>query len=194
VTVPNPTNTDRPAAVYRLYDAEGTLLYIGSAYDPDDRWEEHQKKPWAAEVAKRVERWYPDRNAAYVAETAAIKSELPRHNITNNPAAPPRVIAGVNPLAQILDRQIREIESIEDDAEAALAATRLIDEYAPLPGWLRAKRQGCVRSIRATGKTWDQIGALLSMTPQRAQQIATGVSGAQRRKAEAARKSEAQDG
>jgi predicted GIY-YIG superfamily endonuclease len=185
VTVPNETIETRRAAVYRLYDAAGTLLYIGSAYDPGDRWDEHRKKPWAAAVAERTERWYPDRSAAYAAETAAIKSEMPRHNITNNPAAPPRESTGVSPLAQILDRQIREIEDIEDDAAAALAATRLMDEYAGLPSWLRAKRQECVHVIRATGKTWAEIGALLNMTPQRAQQIATGVNGATRRKASA---------
>lgn len=184
MTVPNETETARPAAVYRFYDAEGALLYIGSAYAPDVRWEEHRRKPWATEVAKRTECWYPNRTEAYVAETAAIKSELPRHNITNNPAAPPREAVGVNPIAHILDRQIREIESVEDDAEAALAATRLIEEYASLPGWLRAKRQECVHSIRTTGKTWAQIGALLSMTPQRVQQISVGISGAQRRKKE----------
>lgn len=184
MTVPNETDTARPAAVYRFYDTEGALLYIGSGYDPNVRWDEHRKKPWAAEVAKRTECWYPTRAAAYVAETAAIKSELPRHNITNNPAAPPREIVGVNPIAEIFNRQMQEIESIEDDAEAALAATRLINEYAIFPGWLRTKRQKCVHSIRATGKTWAQIGGLLSMsmTPQRVQQIAVGISGAQRRK------------
>lgn len=186
MTVPN----ERPAAVYRLYAADGTLLYIGSAYAPDARWDEHRKKPWAAKVARRSEAWFPDRAAAYAAETAAIKSELPRHNITNNPAAPPRGPLGPNPLAAFLDRRIQEVERIGDDAEAALAATQLLNECASLPSWLRAKRQECVRSIRATGKTWAQIGALLNMTPQRVQQIAAGVSGAQRRKDEAKKKAE----
>jgi hypothetical protein len=171
--------------VYRLYGADGTLLYIGSAYDPDERWEHHRKKPWAVQVAQREERWYANRGAAYAAETAAIRSELPRYNVTNNPAAPRRERTGLNPIAHIFEHQVREIEGIKDDAEAALAASRALDENAFLSELLRAKRQECVRAIRSSGKTWAEIGTLLDMTPQRAQQIMTGVNGAQRRKASA---------
>jgi predicted GIY-YIG superfamily endonuclease len=87
VTVPNETRpTARKAAVYRLYAADGTLLYIGSSYDPDARCEVHQRKPWWPQVARRTEEWHPNRGRAYWEETAAINTEAPKHNHMGTPA------------------------------------------------------------------------------------------------------------
>lgn len=69
-----------PAAVYRLWDAEGNLLYIGSAYDPEHRCKEHRKKPWWPEVASRTEQWFSARGTAYAEEMKAIRTERPKHN------------------------------------------------------------------------------------------------------------------
>lgn len=69
-----------PAFVYRLWDAEGNLLYIGSAYDPDHRCKEHRKKPWWAEVASRTDELHPARGTAYVEEMKAIAAESPKYN------------------------------------------------------------------------------------------------------------------
>ncbi|MFE5514481.1 hypothetical protein ACFQ9J_28500 [Streptomyces sp. NPDC056529] len=74
-----------PAAVYRLWDAEGNLLYIGSAYEPDVRYREHQKKPWWPEVAQRTEEWHPNRGRAYVEEMKAIASEPSKYNEMGTP-------------------------------------------------------------------------------------------------------------
>lgn len=181
LTVLNPIGIERPAAVYRFYDEAGTLLYVGSAYDPDERWKEHRKKPWARDVARRDDLWYANRDAAYAAETAAIRDELPKHNITNNPAAVVPVRSG-SPVRSVFEKAIEEIESMDGDAEAAVAASRLLDSWASLPTQLRALRKTRVGKLRSTGQTWEQIGSALGMTPQRAQQIAVGISGAQRRK------------
>lgn len=75
----------RPAAVYRLYDAGGTLLYVGSAYDPEHRCKSHHKKPWWPQVARRVDEWHKGRDGAFAAEARAIAAELPRRNITGTP-------------------------------------------------------------------------------------------------------------
>lgn len=72
--------TGRRAAVYRLYDAEGTLLYIGSAYDPAVRCKAHREKPWWPQVARRAEEWFEHRNSAFTAEAAAIRREAPMFN------------------------------------------------------------------------------------------------------------------
>jgi hypothetical protein len=70
-----------PAAVYRPWDAEGGLLYIGSAYDPEERCKGHRDKPWWPEVTRRTEEWKDSRGAAYTAELEAIALERPRHNV-----------------------------------------------------------------------------------------------------------------
>lgn len=86
MTIPNETDkATRRAAVYRLYDAEGKLLYIGSAYDPAHRSLDHSKTSWWPRVARREDEWHESRAAAYIAETAAIWSEGPEANVKSTP-------------------------------------------------------------------------------------------------------------
>ncbi|MGY5033279.1 GIY-YIG nuclease family protein [Streptomyces sp. 900116325] len=49
------TQPSRRAAVYRLYDAADALLYVGSAYDPEERCKAHHDKPWWPKVTRRAE-------------------------------------------------------------------------------------------------------------------------------------------
>lgn len=75
------------AAVYRLFDADGTLLYVGVANDPPMRLESHSRiKKWWAQVKRHELEWHSDRAAALRAEAAAIHDENPLYNI----ALPPR--------------------------------------------------------------------------------------------------------
>lgn len=77
---------------------------------------------------------------------------------------------------------IRAIEAIEDDVECAKAVAETLDEWPQYQKWLREVRQKRVQALRAQGKTWPQIGALLGVSAQRAQAIAAGLSGSIRRK------------
>lgn len=75
------TQDERPCAVYRCYALDGSLDYIGSAFDPEQRLREHgASAEWARSVARRVDEWYPTEGQARTAELAAIKAERPRHN------------------------------------------------------------------------------------------------------------------
>lgn len=68
-------------ALYRVYDAEGTLLYIGISQNPDVRFGQHsQTKDWWGEVTDRKVEWLPTRAEAAVAEKAAIQAENPHWN------------------------------------------------------------------------------------------------------------------
>ncbi|MGW7330449.1 GntR family transcriptional regulator [Streptomyces sp. NPDC054840] len=73
-----------PTALYRLYDADDQLLYVGIAKDPTARWESHARSPrssrWWSLVERRSVEWYASREEADVAETGAIKAERPLHN------------------------------------------------------------------------------------------------------------------
>lgn len=80
-------------ALYRLLAANGRLLYVGIATNPDSRWSGHStNQPWWADVADRKVEWFPNRPAAAAAEVTAIKTERPLHNIqhavTDKPAIP----------------------------------------------------------------------------------------------------------
>lgn len=78
-------------SLYRLYNSEEELLYVGISNDPNHRWHRHVgDKPWASEVAMRVFEWLPSRAEAEAAEVKAIRREKPKYNIlhTAEPKAP----------------------------------------------------------------------------------------------------------
>lgn len=71
--------------VYRLYDADSRLLYIGSAKCRLSRFQGHRNtSPWWPEVARKELTDQPDIETARRAEAAAIKAERPVHNKRHN--------------------------------------------------------------------------------------------------------------
>ncbi|MEU0950472.1 hypothetical protein ABZ379_48815 [Streptomyces canus] len=75
----------RPAAVYRLWAEDGTLLYIGSSYAPEERAKAHSRASWGHLVVRRADEWHPTRRDAYEAEARAIEAEEPTHNLVSTP-------------------------------------------------------------------------------------------------------------
>ena len=72
-------------ALYRLYDIDDRLLYIGIAVDPETRMRVHSReKTWWPLVAQRSIEWFTDRPAAEVAERVAIVAEKPVHNVSHS--------------------------------------------------------------------------------------------------------------
>lgn len=68
-------------ALYRHFDAAGTLLYVGITAKMKARQAAHAKgAPWAAEIAKITHEWLPTREEALAAEAMAIRDEAPRFN------------------------------------------------------------------------------------------------------------------
>lgn len=67
--------------VYRLYAADGTLLYVGSTGNVLERLGSHAAdKLWASQVVSvRVEA-FAQRSAALAAERQAVRREKPHHN------------------------------------------------------------------------------------------------------------------
>lgn len=73
-------------ALYRAYDSVGGLLYVGISNHFGRRWEQHAKvQPWWPKVHRQTVEWHPDRDAAHVAEVAAIEAEHPRFNVMHAP-------------------------------------------------------------------------------------------------------------
>lgn len=72
---------DEPTALYRLYDANDVLLYLGITWNPDARMELHVlDKHWIHLVARRTVEWYPTRPTALAAEATATAIEKPLHD------------------------------------------------------------------------------------------------------------------
>lgn len=68
-------------ALYRLYDSESVLLYVGISHDPDERLKQHAgDKPWWHHVARRQIVWLDSREEALKAEAEAMVEERPLYN------------------------------------------------------------------------------------------------------------------
>ena len=71
--------------LYRLFDIDDVLLYVGIAGNPGRRFEEHSKtKPWWSLVDHVDLEHYDTRWEAAAAERHAIETEAPLHNIVYN--------------------------------------------------------------------------------------------------------------
>lgn len=72
---------DRETAVYRLFNATKSLLYVGISWDPDTRMKDHEaKKAWWSDVEHMAIAWYRNRSSAMRREAWAIATEVPLHN------------------------------------------------------------------------------------------------------------------
>lgn len=85
---------DERTALYRFYDGDGALLYVGITYDLDQRWASHRNSsPWWERAVSNSVEWYDNRRAALDAELEAIRTERPLHNLAGSPWAPgPRAL------------------------------------------------------------------------------------------------------
>lgn len=76
-----PSDT-RATSVYRLFDAEGNLLYVGITNRGHHRLNQHAAdKDWWQDVASATIEHHLNRQAAMAAETKAIREENPRYNL-----------------------------------------------------------------------------------------------------------------
>lgn len=164
----------RKAAVYRLYDAEGALLYVGSAYSPEQRSKKHRDKDWWPRVARRTDEWYPSREAAYVAETEAIEEARPQGNKISGPGAvamPAPKSGAATPLFALaeIDAYLDQLKA-EPPAIRFRKLTELMEaaEVAILDG-----RRAILREMRAGGMTFREIGQAAGLSFGRVRQILT---------------------
>lgn len=165
-------NEQRRAAVYRLWDADGNLLYIGSAYDPAKRSRKHRGKDWWPQVARRTDDWHPSREAAYVAETAAIAAARPLGNRISGPGAvaapapkPPRATP-LFVLAEI-DAYFDEVRT-EPPAVRFRKLTALMEAVEAVAA---IRRKAIFEEMRADGMTYRQIGDAVGLSFARVRQI-----------------------
>lgn len=80
-------------ALYRLYNKDDVLLYVGISLDPARRWKKHKanrsRSHWTGLVTRETVEWFETWAKAEAAEEQAIKTERPIHNGTHNhPLAP----------------------------------------------------------------------------------------------------------
>jgi predicted GIY-YIG superfamily endonuclease len=118
--------------VYRLYDADDNLLYVGLSDVPEKRTKTHKhRRDFSAPPVRTTLTEYASREEAAAAERAAIESELPLHNITYKPGGrPPRSYPGG--LVMSLS-DVAEHLGIKSESVRALMRRRKIKPVAGYP-------------------------------------------------------------
>lgn len=77
--------TPERTALYRLYDADDRLLYVGITSNPRVRWWTHARdKSWWGEVVRKEVEWFERRKSAEHVEKAEIEGGGPAYNRTFN--------------------------------------------------------------------------------------------------------------
>ena len=118
-----------PTDLYRLYDTNGVLLYVGISNRWPSRMKQHTKdKQWFNSVGKVEISHYCTRREAEAAEKAAIKSERPIHNVLHNKKEATKPVQDVyEMMTQLLKdhslltiRQYRDIARQSDRRPVAL--------------------------------------------------------------------------
>lgn len=73
---------DNRTYVYRIFDTDGQLIYVGATANPESRILAHKHTSWWYPQLGRIKiKVYPTRTAATDAEKAAIRTEFPRWNV-----------------------------------------------------------------------------------------------------------------
>jgi predicted GIY-YIG superfamily endonuclease len=123
--------TPERTSLYRLFDHDDQLLYVGITCNPDDRWRRHAgDKAWWPTVVRKALEWHVDRETALLAECHAITTEHPRWNIAQpNPADPLRSAGGAKSPGRPKIGQ-KPIVSFRPDAELLAE----FDQYAAAEG------------------------------------------------------------
>lgn len=121
-----PPLNNRPHVLYRMFDTEDQLLYVGITADAPDRFHGHrQDKDWWREIAAIRLEHLANRTAALQAERDAIRTERPKYNITHGQPRPrlllpPEMEAVLRGLEQRAEERRRALDGEEDDIAAAL--------------------------------------------------------------------------
>ena len=154
---------NRPHALYRFFDKDDRLLYVGISLDPGARWKTHaREKEWWSDVARVSIEEHPTRKSVLDAESAAIRSECPLRNIAGNPSPVER------------QRQSPRLEPIDPEADELLASIRT---HVDRRRQALERRDQAIARARSNGQTWRAIAAAADMTELGCRKIVERVEG-----------------
>lgn len=123
--------------VYRYYDVDGELIYIGVTGDPYQRWLQHKRlRPWGHEIALVSLERYAYEDLALEHERIAIRSEGPKYNIrsTGRGDAQQSAAGRASGIARSNARSIASLPSTNEtnETDSTLEALPLTSRYGAL--------------------------------------------------------------
>lgn len=148
-----PKEMAEETAVYRIYDVDDVLLYVGMSVSPETRFADHRTcKSWMEQAHRYEIAWYATRAEADREEKRAIREERPRHNSVHAArtvkAISPRT-PGVYTVKEIATRFSVSTHTVRAVAKDAAFPRRIGDE--PLAG-----RRGARYPAAAVDAYWAQ--------------------------------------
>jgi predicted GIY-YIG superfamily endonuclease len=115
--------------LYRLWNADHALLYVGITDDVNARMDEHRaEKPWWEEVSQVSTEELSSRRRALEAETRAIYWEQPRYNVLGSPRYSADWEARYHALEDVEARRCALPTLSEDDFKAISTAMITLTE------------------------------------------------------------------
>lgn len=132
------------AGLYRFFDKDGTLLYVGLSFNVRVRIQQHHRTaPWFRSVATISIERFADAVTLRAAEKTAVATEAPKYN-------------------QLLRPTVKKL--------AAPSSWRASREYLGMLDSAKQRRAE-VAELRYQGLPWWQVGALRGITGERARQM-----------------------
>ncbi len=84
----------KPLVLYRFFDAEDALLYVGITNSPQGRYNQHRgDKRWFKDVVRSTMEHFKTREELEAAEIIAIQTEKPKYNIRHSVISPQKQIS-----------------------------------------------------------------------------------------------------
>jgi GntR family transcriptional regulator len=165
--------TGEPTAVYRLFAADGVLLYVGTSGNLPLRFRKHASdKDWWPQVARKTMVWYGSRREALAAEARAILVEAPLRNDPEKTTGPVarRFLATAAPeyayvqVADLIEAKIRAGELAAGSrlpGEIALRAEYGVSLSTVRRATQILRERGLVgtRPVKGTFITWNPLPA-----------------------------------
>ena len=109
---------NKPTYIYRLFDVDGSLLYVGIGYSDHVRVSQHiADKPWGHHIDRVESRLLPSRREARLAESEAIKNEMPKYNQRGGSYRPP--VAGETEKERAARDEVMRQRQFEDCVKVA---------------------------------------------------------------------------
>lgn len=141
-------------ALYRFFDPDGLLLYVGITCNPPNRlWQHSIDKDWWDAIAEVTVEWHPSRQVAFAAEKQAIIAEQPKHNIIYN-QRPRHLMLPPRPSAPAVKYSFESLRSGDVRTEELylypeIHCSSMVDDYygesgeAQLVEWVSYLRRNC---------------------------------------------------
>lgn len=148
-----------PTLVYRLYDRDDRLLYVGITVQPEGRFRHHRNwhRDWWPEVDHVIWEEHDNRDEAKYAEAVAMILERPRKNINGNAVRPSTYASGGN-LCWEMEAEEQEFSVAFEDVPR-YRSLRLLAHIKYREAWQLAN-EGLVDEAKAA-YTWVGLFAAL---------------------------------